>query len=51
MALAWTLQNPAITSTLIGASSVSQLNTNLEALNSPSFSEQELLEIDKILKD
>ena len=50
MALAWTLHNPAVTSTLIGASSVKQLNQNLIALNSPAFTDGELLEIDNILK-
>lgn len=51
MALAWTLHNPTITSTLIGASSVAQLNKNLAALNSPAFSDAELTEINGILKD
>lgn len=50
MALAWTLHNPAVTSTLIGASSVDQLKENLLALNSPAFSAGELAEIDGILK-
>jgi L-glyceraldehyde 3-phosphate reductase len=50
MALAWTLQNPAVTSTLIGASSVAQLEMNLAALKSPSFSDEELAEINSILK-
>jgi len=50
MALAWTLHNPAVTSTLVGASSVKQLNQNLIALNSPAFTDGELLEIDNILK-
>lgn len=50
MALAWTLHNPAVTSTLIGASSVDQLKENLVALNSPAFSAGELAEIDGILK-
>jgi L-glyceraldehyde 3-phosphate reductase len=50
MALAWTLQNPAVTSTLIGASSVAQLEMNLAALKSPSFSDEELAEINSLLK-
>ncbi len=50
MALAWTLTHPAVTSTLIGASSVAQLEKNLDALNSPEFSDGELIEIDSILK-
>jgi L-glyceraldehyde 3-phosphate reductase len=51
MALAWTLHNPTVTSTLIGASSVAQLEINLAALNSPRFSDGELVEIDRALKD
>jgi len=49
MALAWTLHHPAVTSTLIGASSVKQLNENLQALKSPTFSKDELSKIDAIL--
>lgn len=49
MALAWTLHNPTVTSTLIGASGVAQLDQNLEALNSPAFSDDELVEIDNVL--
>jgi L-glyceraldehyde 3-phosphate reductase len=51
MALAWTLHNPAVTSTLIGASSAAQLEINLAALNSSTFSDGELVEINSILKD
>lgn len=50
MALAWTLNHPAVTSTLIGASSVKQLEENLQALKSPAFSKAELLNIDEALK-
>lgn len=50
MALAWTLHNPVVTSTLIGASSVEQLEANLAALKSPVFSQEELDKIDRILK-
>jgi L-glyceraldehyde 3-phosphate reductase len=46
MALAWTLRDPRVTSTLIGASSVEQLETNLGALDKLEFSEDELAEID-----
>lgn len=49
MALAWTLHHPAVTSTLIGASSVKQLEVNLAALDSPSFSDAELAKINTIL--
>ncbi len=51
MAIAWVLRKPAVTSALIGASSVSQLEDNLAALNNLSFSEEELNTIEKILKN
>lgn len=47
MALAWTLRDPRITSTLIGASSVTQLEENVAALGSAKFSAEELAEIDR----
>jgi L-glyceraldehyde 3-phosphate reductase len=47
MALAWTLRDPRITSTLIGASSVGQLEENVAALGSAEFSAEELAEIDR----
>ena len=37
MALAWVLRKPAVTSALIGASSVKQLEDNLAALNNLKF--------------
>ncbi|MFD2158120.1 aldo/keto reductase [Rubritalea tangerina] len=49
MALAWTLANPTVTSTLIGASSVRQLQENLACLENLSFSDQELQTIRSIL--
>jgi L-glyceraldehyde 3-phosphate reductase len=49
MALAWVLRKPQVTSALIGASSVAQLEDNLAALNNLAFSEAELKEIEKIL--
>ena len=51
MALAWVLRKPQVTSALIGASSVTQLEDNLAALNKLKFSEQELQDIEKILED
>ena len=51
MALAWVLHDPRITSVLIGASSVGQLDDNLSALDNLAFSEDELAEIDKHAKD
>jgi L-glyceraldehyde 3-phosphate reductase len=50
MAIAWTLRNPVVTSALIGASSVNQLEDNLAALNNLNFSEEELDRIEEILK-
>lgn len=46
MALAWVLRTPTVTSALIGASSVTQLQENLGALDNPDFTEAELAEID-----
>jgi len=50
MALAWVLRQPAVTSALVGASSVIQLEENLAALNNLSFSRQELDSIEAVLK-
>jgi L-glyceraldehyde 3-phosphate reductase len=47
MALAWTLRDPRVTSTLIGASSVAQLEDNLGALDRLDFDDDELAEIDR----
>jgi L-glyceraldehyde 3-phosphate reductase len=47
MALAWTLRDSRVTSTLIGASSVEQLEENVAALENLSFSDEELAEIDQ----
>jgi L-glyceraldehyde 3-phosphate reductase len=47
LALAWTLRDPRMTSTLIGASSVRQLDDNLGALDNLQFTDSELAEIDK----
>jgi L-glyceraldehyde 3-phosphate reductase len=47
LALAWTLRDPRVTSTLVGASSVEQLEANVAALDKLEFSEQELAEIDR----
>ncbi|MBK9925530.1 MAG: L-glyceraldehyde 3-phosphate reductase [Anaerolineales bacterium] len=49
MAIAWTLRNPVVTSSLIGASSVKQLEESLGALNNLKFSADELNNIEKIL--
>ncbi len=49
MALAWVLRQPAITSALIGASKVSQIEDNLGAIKNLDFSRDELTAIDGIL--
>jgi L-glyceraldehyde 3-phosphate reductase len=46
MALAWTLRDPRMTSTLVGASSLEQLEQNVRALDRLDFSEDELAAID-----
>lgn len=50
MALAWVLRDKRITSVLIGASSVKQLDDNVEMLKNVSFSNEELAKIEKVLK-
>jgi L-glyceraldehyde 3-phosphate reductase len=47
LALAWTLRDPRVTSTLVGASSVEQLEANVAALEKADFTEDELAEIDR----
>jgi L-glyceraldehyde 3-phosphate reductase len=47
MAIAWTLRDPVITSALVGASSVAQLEQNVAALEQLEFSPDELTEIDR----
>src|SRR5258708_13889202 len=47
MAIAWTLRDPRVTSTLIGASSVEQLHENAAALANLDFTPEELAEIDR----
>ena len=51
MALAWTLRDPRMTSTLVGASSVEQLESNVAAIDNLAFSEAELAEIDRYATD
>jgi L-glyceraldehyde 3-phosphate reductase len=48
MALAWILRLPSITSALIGASSVQQIEENIAALKNLSFSDDELRQIDDL---
>ena len=47
MAVAWTLRDPRVTSALLGASSVAQLEDNVAALDNLEFSSDELAEIDR----
>lgn len=49
MAIAWVLRLPTVTSALLGASSVAQLEENLRALDQLEFSVEELAEIESIL--
>ena len=51
MALAWVLHDERVTSVILGASSVDQLESNLSALNQLSFTDDELAEIDAIIAD
>ena len=47
MALAWALRDPRVTSALVGASSVAQLEANIAALDDLEFTDEELAEIDR----
>jgi len=51
LALAWTLRDPRMTSTLVGASSVEQLESNVAAIDRLDFTEGELAEIDRYATD
>jgi L-glyceraldehyde 3-phosphate reductase len=51
LALAWTLRDPRVTSTLIGASSVAQLEDNVGALANLAFDDEELAEIDRYAEE
>ena len=51
MALAWTLRDPRMTSTLVGASSVEQLDDSLGALDNLDFGDEELATIDRYATD
>ncbi|MFC1582455.1 L-glyceraldehyde 3-phosphate reductase [Planctomycetota bacterium] len=48
MALAWVLRQPAVTSALIGASKVSQIEDNVKALENLEFTDEELKKIDEL---
>ncbi len=51
MALAWTLRDARMTSTLVGASNVEQLEQNVAALERPDFTPDELAEIERYATD
>ena len=51
MALAWVLNNKAVTSALIGVRTIQQLKENIEALKNLKFSNSELTEISKKAKE
>jgi L-glyceraldehyde 3-phosphate reductase len=50
MAVAWTLRNKVVTSSLIGASKVAHVEEAVAALNNLSFSASELAAIEAALK-
>ena len=50
MALAWVLRDNRVTSALIGASKVEQIEDNVQALSNLEFAPGELRSIDEILK-
>jgi L-glyceraldehyde 3-phosphate reductase len=51
MAIAWVLRHPAVSSALVGARTVSQLDDTLDALKRADFNENELAEIDRHATD
>ena len=51
MAIAWVLRDSRVTSALIGARTVEQLDDSLDALKNPKFTDSELEEIDQFAKE
>jgi L-glyceraldehyde 3-phosphate reductase len=51
LALSWVLRRPTVVSALIGASSVRQLEENIQAINNLEFSEEELDRIEPFAQD
>ncbi len=51
MAIAWVLRDPRVTSALIGARNVEQLDDSLDALNHLEFSQKELADIERHAQD
>ena len=48
MALAWNLKDDLVTSVIIGASSVAQIDDNLQAIKNTTFTKEELDLINQI---
>ncbi|HEX8269906.1 MAG TPA: aldo/keto reductase [Flavobacterium sp.] len=51
MAIAWLLKDNRVTSVLVGASSVDQLNNNLKSLDNLEFSQTQLSDIEQVLRN
>ena len=51
MAIAWVLRHPGMTSALVGASKISQVEDSVSALNCLDFSEDELQAIDSVVNN
>jgi L-glyceraldehyde 3-phosphate reductase len=51
LAITWVLRHPAMTSALVGASSVAQLEDNIAALDGPPLTDDELQRIDAVLTE
>ena len=51
MAIAWVLRDPRVTTALIGARNVDQLNDSLDAVKKLQFTDAELKEIDRFAQD
>ena len=51
MAIAWALRDPRVTTALIGARNVQQIDNSLDSLNNLRFSAEELKQIDEFAKD
>jgi L-glyceraldehyde 3-phosphate reductase len=51
MAIAWVLRHPQMTSALVGASKVSQIEDNVAAVKNLTFTQEELAAIEAILKE
>jgi L-glyceraldehyde 3-phosphate reductase len=51
LALRWALRDARVTSALVGASSVEQLEANVAALDGPPLTDEELAELDRFAVD